>query len=213
MKKIKVWIKNHKIWSGIIAFVLISCIVGPFINDPQSNETEEPKKKTESQKNTSNDSDNNKESKHKKTNNSAKKKSKKLTAKQKLNKNLKKEVGSDSIKSIQFSNNPDLPNVIVELKGKDNLTEKMTVRGFKMDTANALYALKKSNLDLDNADIYVYYPMNDGIKDKEEMVLSTRWDKETINEMNKDAEQTLPDNLEYKAESMFMNPSFRKYDK
>ena len=45
------------------------------------------------------------------------------------------------------------------------------------------------------------------------MVMSSRWDKDTINEMNKDALTTLPDAIETQAESSFMHPVMRKSEK
>ena len=207
--KIIGWIKKHKIWSGIIILILIGGI-GNIFTDSENTETEDAKKETatkqekkESKQDTKKEKDTNKKEETKKP----------LTDEEKLNKELKKEVHSADVKNVDFGVGES--DVTIELKGKENLSEKMTSRGFRMGTSEALYALKKSKIDVNSADIYVYYPLNDGMKDEEKMVMSSRWDKDTIKEMNQDALYTLPDgdNIEMHAESSFIHPVMRKSEK
>lgn len=205
--KIIGWIKKHKIWSGIIILILIGGI-GNIFTDSENTETEDAKKETatkqekkESKQDTKKEKDTNKKEETKKP----------LTDEEKLNKELKKEVHSADVKNVDFGVGES--DVTIELKGKENLSEKMTSRGFRMGTSEALYALKKSKIDVNSADIYVYYPLNDGMKDEEKMVMSSRWDKDTIDEMNKDALTTLPDAIETQAERSFMHPVMRKSEK
>src|SRR5699024_3915247 len=190
LDKVKEWVKAHKIWSGIIALVIVSCIVGPFMEEEET-QSEEPKKET-----VANDSSKDKqeakeekakqeqakqEAKEKKESEEKAKKAeakKPLTDEQKLNKKLKKEVTSADVKGVEFGTGQS--DVTIELKGKSNMSDKMTSRGFKMGTTEALYALKKSGIDVNSADIYVYFDLNDGMKDEEKMVMSSRWDKATI---------------------------------
>lgn len=189
------WIKKHKIWSGIMILILIGGIWNIF-TDSENTETEDAKKETATKQ-------------EKKESKQATKKP--LTDEEKLNKQLKKEVHSADVKNVDFGVGES--DVTIELKGKENLSEKMTSRGFRMGTSEALYALKKSKIDVNSADIYVYYPLNDGMKDEEEMVMSSRWDKDTIDEMNEDALTTLPDAIETQAESSFIHPAMRKSEK
>lgn len=235
MGSIKSWIKKHKIWSFVIAFVLASCIIGPFIDDEDVADSEEPKKETVT-KDDNKDKQEAKKAQDKKDAEDKKKqeiaeekanqeqadkdakakekkeKSKKpLTDEQKLNKKLKKEVTSADVKGVEFGTGQS--DVTIELKGKSNMSDKMTSRGFKMGTVEALLALKKSGIDVDSAEIYVYFPLNDGMKDEEKMVMSTRWDRATIDAMNEDAKYTLPDAIESHAESSFIHPVMRKSEK
>lgn len=220
LDKVKEWVKAHKIWSGIIALVIVSCIVGPFMEEEET-QSEEPKKET-----VANDSSKDKqeakeekakqeqakqEAKEKKESEEKAKKAeakKPLTDEQKLNKKLKKEVTSADVKGVEFGTGQS--DVTIELKGKSNMSDKMTSRGFKMGTVEALYALKKSGIDVNSAEIYVYFPLNDGMKDEEKMVMSTRWDRATIDAMNEDAKFTLPDHIEEQAENTFMHPTMRQ---
>lgn len=199
--KIIGWIKKHKIWSGIIILILIGGI-GNIFTDSENTESEDAKKETatkQEKKDTKKDTNKKEETK------------KPLTDEEKLNKELEKEVHSADVKNVDFGVGES--DVTIELKGKENLSEKMTSRGFRMGTSEALYALKKSKIDVNSADIYVYYPLNDGMKDEEKMVMSSRWDKDTIDEMNKDALTTLPDAIETQAESSFIHPVMRKSEK
>lgn len=203
--KVISWIKKHKIWSGIIILILIGGIWNIF-TDSENTETEDAKKETATKQEK-------KESKQdtKKDTNKKEETKKPLTDEEKLNKQLKKEVHSADVKNVDFGVGES--DVTIKLKGKENLSEKMTSRGFRMGTSEALYALKKSKIDVNSADIYVYYPLNDGMKDEEEMVMSSRWDKDTIDEMNEDALTTLPDAIETQAESSFIHPAMRKSEK
>lgn len=219
LDKVKDWVKAHKIWSVIIALVIVSCIVGPFMEEEET-QSEEPKKETvandssedkqeakEEEKAKQEQAD--KDAKAKQEAKEKKEKSKKpLTDEQKLNKKLKKEVTSADVKGVEFGTGQS--DVTIELKGKSNMSDKMTSRGFKMGTVEALYALKKSGIDVNSAEIYVYFPLNDGMKDEEKMVMSTRWDRATIDAMNEDAKFTLPDHIEEQAENTFMHPTMRQ---
>src|SRR5699024_2349327 len=98
-----------------------------------------------------------------------------LTDEQKLNKALKKEVTSADVKGVEFGTGQS--DVTIELKGKSNMSDKMTSRNFRMGTVEALYVLKKSGIDVNSADIYVYFDLSDGMKDEEKMVMSSRWDR------------------------------------
>lgn len=219
LDKVKDWVKAHKIWSVIIALVIVSCIVGPFMEEEET-QSEEPKKETvandssedkqeakEEEKAKQEQAD--KDAKAKQEAKEKKEKSKKpLTDEQKLNKKLKEEVMSADVKGVEFGTGES--DVTIELKGKSNMSDKMTSRGFKMGTVEALLALKKSGIDVNSAEIYVYFPLNDGIKDEEKMVMSSRWDRATIDSMNEDAKHTLPDHIEEQSESTFMHPTMRK---
>lgn len=209
--KIFNWIKKHKIWSGIIILLLIGGI-GSIFTDSENTESEEPKKETATKQEKKESKQDSKEEKDAKEDTKKKEETKKpLTHGEKLNKELKKEVHSTDVKNVDFGVGSS--DVTIELDGKSSLSDKSTSRGFRMGTAEALYALKKANIDVNSADIYVYHELNDGMKDEEKMVMSSRWDKDTINSMNKDALTTLPGTIETHAESSFIHPVMRQSEK
>lgn len=142
-----------------------------------------------------------------------KKKAKPLTDEQKLKKSLKKNLNMAEVKNVDFNDSSNDSDVTIELEGKSNMSNKTTTRGFKMGIVEALWSLKKSGIDVNQADIYVYHQVNDGMKDKEQLMISTRWSKDTIDQMEKDDLYTLPDNIESHSESTFIHPLVRKNSK
>lgn len=207
----KPFYKRHK--KSVITVIVIAflAIYGSFMQDSEESNTEETKQAETKQTEAKPEK---KEKTEKVENKAPKKEDKKevakkpLTDKQKLNKALKKEVTSADIKDVEFGTG--VSDVTISLDGKSNLSDKMTSRNFRMGTVEVLYALKKSGINVNSADIYVYFDLNDGIKDEETMVMSSRWDKATIDEMNEDALFTLPDLIESHSESSFLHPAMRK---
>lgn len=222
MWKFKDWTKGVK-W--IVTVVVVLVAIFGFATD--ENDGEEKKQETNTTTDSKEDSKDSKEdkkdnaekynskndtkTKEEKQKSEIKKDDKPLTDKEKLDKKLKDDVSSADIKGVEFGNGPS--DVTIKLDGKSAMSDKSTTRGFKMATAEALLALKESKINVNNADIYVYHDLNDGMKDEEKMVMSSRWDKETIDEMNEDALYTLPDHIEAQAESSYMHPVMRKNDK
>ena len=212
----KPFYKRHKKSVIAVIVLLFLGVCGMFIDDSEEGSTEEAKK-TETKQTESKPEKKEEPKKVEKVEKKAPKKETKketkkpLTDEQKLNKKLKKEVTSADVKDVEFGTG--VSDVTISLDGESNLSDKMTSRGFRMGTVEALYALKKSGIDVNSAEIYVYFPLNDGMKDEEKMVMSSRWDKATIDEMNEDAKYTLPDAIESHAESSFVHPVMRKSEK
>ena len=212
----KPFYKRHKKSVIAVIVLLFLGVCGMFIDDSEEGSTEEAKKtetkQTESKPEKKEEPEKVEKVEKKAPKKETKKETKKpLTDEQKLNKKLKKEVTSADVKDVEFGTGAS--DVTISLDGESNLSDKMTSRGFRMGTVEALYALKKSGIDVNSAEIYVYFPLNDGMKDEEKMVMSSRWDKATIDEMNEDAKYTLPDAIESHAESSFIHPVMRKSEK
>ncbi|MEB6059605.1 hypothetical protein MXL22_00720 [Staphylococcus pseudoxylosus] len=194
--KVKSWIKAHKIWSGVIALIIISCIVGPFIEDEEQVKSDEPKKEIVNK-------DDKSEKKVKKE-----KKKKPLTTEQKVKKEVKKEVTSAKVKKINVSDYATT-TAMIELEGKENLTDKMTSRSMKMGISETLHALKDSGVEFENVNISVKYPLDDGLETTKEYVIKSSWSGETISKMNDDNKNTLPDSMEQHAEDYWEHPAIK----
>lgn len=210
----KPFYKRHKKSVIAVIVLLFLGVCGMFIDDSEDVNTEETKQtETEQTEAKPEKKEEPKQAEKQEPKKEAKKEPSKkpLTDEQKLNKALKKEVTSADVKDVEFGTGAS--DVTISLDGESNLSDKMTSRNFRMGTVEALYALKKSGIDVNSADIYVYFDLNDGIKDEEAMVMSSRWDKATIDEMNEDAKYTLPDAIESHAESSFIHPVMRKSEK
>lgn len=122
-----------------------------------------------------------------------------LTDEEKLKKNIKKQ--SVKVKDIDFVNNGDEINITIEVSSA--MSKKSTVRVMKSQTADTLYALKKTNLNYTTANVYVSPP------DEDQYTMTSRWTYDTVNELNEDSTYTLPDEMEEKADGFMLNSYFR----
>lgn len=122
-----------------------------------------------------------------------------LTDEEKLKKNIKKQ--SVKVKDINFVNNGDEINITIEVSSA--MSKKSTVRVMKSQTADTLYALKKTNLNYATANVYVSPP------DEDQYAMTSRWTYDTVNELNEDSTYTLPDEMEEKADGFMLNSYFR----
>ncbi|MGW7796885.1 hypothetical protein [Staphylococcus xylosus] len=198
--KVKDWVKAHKIWSGVIALVIISCVVGPFIEDEEQVKSDEPKKETANKDDSKDDKPEEKVKKEKEK--------KPLTTEQKIKKEVKKEVTSAKVKKINVSDYATT-TAMIELEGKENLSDKMTSRSMKMGISETLHALKDTGVEFENVNISVKYPLDDGLETTKEYVIKSSWSGETISKMNDDNKNTLPDSMEQHAESYWEHPAVK----
>ncbi|MGJ5713505.1 hypothetical protein ACSBRB_10090 [Staphylococcus auricularis] len=228
--------KNWKTWVKVVVtvFFSISFIGGAFMDQSDLDETQAEDNTEQAQKNEQKDKEkqqekNNKEKEESNDNKEKQqekneKKSKEDSEKQKQNdkfdqlkderekiaKEVKHEVMRGDLKSVKNEN--DEGNVVVVIGGTEGITDKETVKGFREATSQAVYGAKKSGVDINNLDINIFYTMTDGINKDDEKVLSTSWDKETIESMNEEAVYTLADTLENHAEDFYMHPGIAKHD-
>lgn len=203
------WVKKHKIWSGIIALIIISCIVGPFMDEEEQAKSGEPKKETATKVSSKEDAEKDKqekadkqskEDKTKKDAEAKKDKPKKpLTDEDKLKKNIKDE--SVTLKDLEFVNGGDEIHITIEASSA--MSKKSTLRVMKVKTADTLYALKKSELNFSTANIYVSPP------DEEQYAMTSRWTYDDVKEIDEDSTYTLPDEMEEKADGFMLNSYFR----
>lgn len=228
--------KNWKTWVKVVVtvFFSISFIGGAFMDQSDLDETQAEDNTEQAQKNEQKDKEkqqekNNKEKEESNDNKEKQqekneKKSKEDSEKQKQNdkfdqlkderekiaKEVKHEVMRGDLKSVKNEN--DEGNVVIVIDGTEGITDKETVKGFREATSQAVYGAKKSGVDINNLDINIFYTMTDGINKDDEKVLSTSWDKETIESMNEEAVYTLADTLENHAEDFYMHPGIAKHD-
>ncbi|MEY8600029.1 hypothetical protein [Staphylococcus shinii] len=191
----------------VTGFIALAIVISPFMEDEKSQSEE--KNVTQKDKSEKTEKDKPKE-KIKKEEPKKKESKKKLTDEQKINKALKKEVRAADIDEVIFESDSLGTQAIIELKGKENLSDKMTTRGFKMGISETLYALKTTGIDFDSVDVYVNYPLTDGIEEKDHKVITAKFDGSTVKKMNEDAVQSLPDHLEQHAESYFQHKAVKE---
>lgn len=233
--------KNWKTWVKVLVtvFFSISFIGGAFMDQSDLDETQAEDSTEQAQKNEQSDNDkqqenDNKDKEEAKDNKDKEKQQEKSdkddekskadseeqkqhdkfdqleAEREKITKEVKHEIMRGDLKSVRNEN--DEGNVVIVIDGAEGITDKETVKGFREATSQAVYGAKKSGVDINNLDINIFYTMTDGINKDDEKVLSTSWDKETIESMNEDAIFTLADTLENHAEDFYMHPGIAKHD-
>lgn len=130
-----------------------------------------------------------------------KKQNKKESNLSKIEKELDKEVNMGKIQYVNYSDEEKI--AIIDIKANDTFSEKGVDSNARNATAEALYALNKSKVDVQSADININFPTSDGLEEKESTILSTTWSGDVISKMNKDNVNTLPDNLKQHADHYY----------
>lgn len=206
--------RTKKAWKMVVASIIylipIGAVINMFTDDGESEDKkQDDKKEVATKENKSNTDDKKKTSDKKSDKSKTEKKDKKpLTDKEKIKKQLKEENQLSRLKEIQFVDNGN--KVTIELKGQDALSKKSTARSFKMQTADTLYALNKSGVNFETADVYISFPMTDGIDEEERLVMTSTWPKDTVKRIDKDSTYSLPDHIEQHADSFFLHRYFRE---
>ncbi|MBO1214128.1 hypothetical protein J3T78_02560 [Staphylococcus nepalensis] len=206
--------RTKKVWKMIVAIIIYLMLLGALINiftgDEESEDKKQDDKKEVATKEDKSDTGDKKKNNDKKSDEPKKEKKDKkpLTDEEKIKKQLKEENQLSRLKEIQFVDNGH--KVTIELKGQDALSKKSTARSFKMQTADTLYALNKSGVNFETADVYISFPMTDGIDEEEKLVMTSTWSKETVKKIDKDSTYSLPDHIEQHADSFFLHRYFRE---
>ncbi|MFQ3790892.1 hypothetical protein AABD37_02425 [Staphylococcus nepalensis] len=206
--------RTKKVWKMVVAIIIYLILLGALINiftgDGESEDKKQDDKKEIATKEDKSDTGDKKKTNDKKSDEPKKEKKDKkpLTDEEKIKKQLKEENQLSRLKEIQFVDNGH--KVTIELKGQDALSKKSTARSFKMQTTDTLYALNKSGVNFETADVYISFPMTDGIDEEEKLVMTSTWSKETVKKIDKDSTYSLPDHIEQHADSFFLHRYFRE---
>lgn len=204
------WVKKNKVKTGIIVFVLILGFSSvPSEEDESKSEDKKQEKKVDKKEtdtqetvkedtNKSDDEDTNVDTEDVESD-KEEQISTPSTDEDELKDNLKAE--SLKVKDLEFVNGGDEIQITIEVSSA--MSKKSTVRAMKAKTADALYTLKKTDLNFSTADVYVSPP------DEEQYAMTSRWTYEDVNELDEDSTYTLPDEMEEKADGFMLNSYFR----
>ncbi|MCG2355683.1 hypothetical protein K4S27_11130 [Staphylococcus epidermidis] len=106
--------------------------------------------------------------------------------------------GDGSIKSVNYYNDSLGKNAVIVIKGKENLSDKLTSDGMRSAVADAVKGIKTSNVDLDDFTVDVVYPVTSGNSEasKNEHVIKSKWSMNTVKNLSKDELELLNTKLE-----------------
>ncbi|MDU9352053.1 hypothetical protein [Staphylococcus warneri] len=120
--------------------------------------------------------------------------------KSKLKESIKSKLTSShgSVQSIDYYGDSLGENAVIVIKGKENLSDKMTSEGMRYAVADVVKGVKNSNVDLDDFTVDIVYPVatGDNNKTQNEHVIKSKWSMDTVKKLSKDELELLNTELE-----------------
>lgn len=116
---------------------------------------------------------------------------------------LKEDIRSElndraTIKDVNYFNDSLGKNAVIVIKGKENLSDKMTSDGMRFAVADVVKGVKNSDVDLDTFTVDVVYPVTAGDSDNsnDEHVIKSEWSMDTVQNMSKEELELLNTQLD-----------------
>jgi hypothetical protein len=108
-----------------------------------------------------------------------------------------------NIKSINYYSDSLGKNAVIVIKGKENLSDKMTSEGMRYAVADAVKGVRDSGVSLDTFTIDVTYPVEDdtGKTNHNFHVIKSQWSMNTVKNMSHDDLELLNTDLDKYADS------------
>lgn len=105
-----------------------------------------------------------------------------------LKESIKNSIG-DTVKleSVNYTDH----NAVVVLKGKDKLSKSMIIKSMNQGIANTILGVKDSIVPIENLTVDVIYPLENSGNTR---VIKSKWDKNIIDNMNKDMRTDITNN-------------------
>lgn len=122
---------------------------------------------------------------------------------EKLKQSIKDEITNGKISEAQYYNDSLGSNAVIVIKGKENLTDKLTADSMRTTVAQAVKGVKNSGLELDDFKIDITYPVEDdnGNVNKNFHVIKSEWDMNKVKKLNNDQLELLNTDLNKYADS------------
>lgn len=115
-----------------------------------------------------------------------------------------------TIEEVNYHNDSLGKNAVIVIKGKENLSDKMTSDGMRSAVANVVKGVKNSNIDLDDFTVDVVYPVTtEGDSTTDEHVIKSKWSMNTINSLSEDQLELLNENLNEYADSYYESSALK----
>lgn len=116
-----------------------------------------------------------------------------------LEEDIKNELNNRAtIKEVSYYNDSLGKNAVIVIKGKENLSDKMTSEGMRFAVADVVKGVKNSDVDLDTFTVDVSYPVTTGNSDNssDEHVIKSEWSMDTVKNMSKEELELLNTQLD-----------------
>lgn len=110
---------------------------------------------------------------------------------------------------VEGLHTPEPYSLKIEYKGKENLSDKMTVKSIQLTVRDAVYVIKELDLNIDHIKVNVKYPFTDKYgNSSDRYVIKSNYSGDTIKRLNKDRKNFKEENLPDIADEWWAHPSF-----
>lgn len=115
-----------------------------------------------------------------------------------------------TIEEVNYYNDSLGKNAIIVIKGKENLSDKITSNGMRSAVANVVKGVKNSDIDLDDFTVDVDYPVTTkGDSTSDEHVIKSKWSMNTVNSLSEKQLELLNENLNEYADSYYESSALK----
>lgn len=120
-----------------------------------------------------------------------------------LKKAIKSELTHGTIESVIYNNDSLGKNAVIVIKGKENLTDQMTIDGMRRAVAQSVKAVKDSEVDIESFTVDITYPVedNEGKVNSDFHVIKSHWSMDKIKNLSNDQMELLNTELDTHADS------------
>lgn len=115
-----------------------------------------------------------------------------------------------TIEEVNYYNDSLGKNAVIVIKGKENLSDKLTSNGMRSAVANVVKGVKNSDIDLDDFTVDVDYPVTTkGDSTSDEHVIKSKWSMNTVNSLSEKQLELLNENLNEYADSYYESSALK----
>ncbi|WP_279525830.1 hypothetical protein [Staphylococcus gallinarum] len=134
--------------------------------------------------------------------------SKNASPKEKLSANIKNSIGKNHFKSIKLNESED--KIIIFLKDYDGVTNKNRIKSMDTGIVKSLLELKKSDINVSDIEVTVMQKVEtQKMKEIEAVQLRTKWDAETVRNLNSENKSNVMNNTKDYAEEYHLNKNIK----
>ncbi|MCE2380080.1 hypothetical protein GWK14_12985 [Staphylococcus haemolyticus] len=115
-----------------------------------------------------------------------------------------------TIEEVNYYNDSLGKNAVIVIKGKENLSDKITSNGMRSAVANVVKGVKNSDIDLDDFTVDVDYPVTTkGDSTSDEHIIKSKWSMNTVNSLSEKQLELLNENLNEYADSYYESSALK----
>lgn len=136
---------------------------------------------------------------------------KNLEIRQKIVESALKDTMFGDLIHVEGLNSQEPYSLEIEYKGKENLSEKMTIKCIQLTVRDAVYAIKELGLNIDHISVNIKYPFVDKYGNTTNgYVIKSKYTADTVKRLNEDSKNFKVKNLPIVADEWWIHPSFKE---